>query len=404
MVEFDAIRPYSDDEVPSVLHRLTRDEELLGMLASHHFPRLHRWLPGLVRRLVGAGLRREARDIDSVDNLQHRMEPYLDRLIESSVAAVSYSGLEHLAKDRPHLFLANHRDIVMDPAFVNYALYHAGHPTPRIAIGDNLLQRPFVSDLMRLNKSFIVHRSVTGRREKLAVYQTLSAYINHSIATGHSIWIAQAEGRAKDGLDETDTAIIKMLCMSRKGEDFAAIVRSLNIVPVSIAYEWDPCDQMKARELEQRARTGSYVKEPGEDDRSIAKGLTGYKGHVHVAFGEPLTGDYPDARAVAREADRQILQNYKLQPSNFLAVEGLPEALAAPGVASRMKAWREGFDNARLAAEKTRFEARLNGCTPAEQHWWLLQYANPVISACAAASAAACAAESASDQGADQGQ
>ncbi|MBL4832925.1 MAG: 1-acyl-sn-glycerol-3-phosphate acyltransferase [Pseudomonas sp.] len=412
MLEFDAIRPYSDAEVPAVLQRLTQDEELLRILAGHHFPRLHRWLPGVVKRLVGAGLRREAREIDSVDTLQHRIEPYLDRLIESSVAAVSYSGLEHLAKDRPHLFLANHRDIVMDPAFVNYALYHAGHPTPRIAIGDNLLQRPFVSDLMRLNKSFIVHRSVTGRREKLGVYQTLSAYINHSIASGHSIWIAQAEGRAKDGLDETDTAIIKMLCMSRKGEDFADIVRSLNIVPVSIAYEWDPCDQMKAHELEQRARTGAYVKEPGEDDRSIAKGLTGYKGHVHVAFGQPLTGEYPDARAVAREADRQILQNYKLQPSNYMAVERLPEALAAPGVADSIKHWRARFDSALLACEKARFESRLAGCSEEAQHWWLLQYANPVISASAAACAAASAAASeaspaaapASDQSAEQGQ
>ncbi|WP_373184992.1 1-acyl-sn-glycerol-3-phosphate acyltransferase [Halopseudomonas sp.] len=384
MVEFDAIRPYSDAEVPAVLHRLTRDEELLDILASQHFPRLHRWAPGLVKRLVGAGLRREAGQITSVESLQHRIEPYLDRLIERSVVEVTYSGLDHLAKDRAHLFLANHRDIVMDPAFVNYALYHAGHPTPRIAIGDNLLQRPFVSDLMRLNKSFIVHRSVTGRREKLAVYQTLSAYINHSIATGHSIWIAQAEGRAKDGKDETDTAIIKMLCMSRRGEDFAQIVRSLNIVPVSIAYEWDPCDQMKARELEQRARTGTYVKEPGEDDRSIAKGLTGYKGHVHVAFGTPLTGDYPDAKAVARESDRQILQNYRLQPSNFMAAEQLPETRSNPGVNALIENWRANFSPERLASEKARFEQRLAGCSLAEQYWFLLQYANPVASACAA--------------------
>jgi 1-acyl-sn-glycerol-3-phosphate acyltransferase len=339
-----------------------------------------------VKRLVGAGLRREARQITSVDGLQQRIEPYLDRLIERSVADVSYSGLDHLSKNRSYLFLANHRDIVMDPAFVNYALYHAGYPTPRIAIGDNLLQRPFVSDLMRLNKSFIVHRSVTVRREKLQVYQTLSAYISHSIATGHSIWIAQAEGRAKDGKDETDTAIIKMLCMSRKGEDFADIIRSLNIVPVSIAYEWDPCDHMKARELEQRKRTGAYEKESGEDDRSIAKGLAGYKGHVHVAFGEPLTGDYPDAKAVAREADRQILQNYRLQPSNYLAVERLKAQNSAVGTHIADN-WRAGFETERLAAEQARFEQRLGECAVAERECWLLQYANPVISAAASAAA-----------------
>ena len=264
----------------------------------------------------------------------------------------------------------------MDPAFVNYALYHGGHPTPRIAIGDNLLQRSFVSDLMRLNKCFIVHRSVSGRREKLAVYQTLSAYINHSIAEGHSIWIAQAEGRAKDGRDRTDTAIIKMLCMSRKSEDFASVVRSLNVVPVSIAYEWDPCDQMKARELEQRERTGNYSKQPGEDDSSIAKGLTGYKGRVHIAFGTPLTGDYADARAVAAEVDRQILGLYRLYPSNYLAAERLPEVAAQVDISG----WREQVDKAILAEEQQRFEQRLAACPPAQQQWWLYQYANPVIS------------------------
>jgi 1-acyl-sn-glycerol-3-phosphate acyltransferase len=148
---------------------------------------------------------------------------YVDRTIDRATDGVTYTGVE-TAQVRHGLpvFLANHRDIVMDPAFVNYAVYHAGLPTPRIAIGDNLLQKPFVSDLMRLNKSFIVHRSITGRREKLAAYQLLSAYINHSIRNDcQSIWIAQAEGRAKDGDDRTESAILKMFHMSRKDEPFA---------------------------------------------------------------------------------------------------------------------------------------------------------------------------------------
>ena len=376
MGEFDAIRPYRDDEVPAALQRVLQDRELLQTLAGYRFPRLSRWLAGVTRGVISAALRRELRGVDSIEGVQHRLEPWLDKVIERSALTVTYSGLENLSKTRPHLFLANHRDIAMDPAFVNYALYHGGHPTPRIAIGDNLLQRSFVSDLMRLNKCFIVHRSVSGRREKLAVYQTLSAYINHSIADGHSIWIAQAEGRAKDGRDRTDTAIIKMLCMSRKSEDFASVVRSLNVVPVSIAYEWDPCDQMKARELEQRERTGNYSKQPGEDDSSIAKGLTGYKGRVHIAFGTPLTGDYADARAVAAEVDRQILGLYRLYPSNYLAAERLPEVAAQVDISG----WREQVDKAILAEEQQRFEQRLAACPPAQQQWWLYQYANPVIS------------------------
>ncbi|MBY8968223.1 1-acyl-sn-glycerol-3-phosphate acyltransferase, partial [Algiphilus sp. NNCM1] len=142
---------------------------------------------------------------------------------------MTYTGVEQLKSGTAYLFLANHRDIVMDPAFVNYAVYHAGLPTPRIAIGDNLLQKPFVSDLMRLNKSFIVHRSITGRKEKMAAYNLLSAYINHSI--------------------------LKMFHVSRKDEPFAEVIQSLNLTPVSISYEYDPCDAAKARELYIRATT-----------------------------------------------------------------------------------------------------------------------------------------------------
>ncbi len=375
MSEFEGIRPYNDAEVPGVLQRLLADQDLMRMLAGYRLPRLNRFLPGLARSLVQLALKREARGVQSVDDLQHKLEPYLDRLIESSTLAVTYSGLDNLRSDQAHLFIANHRDIVMDPAFVNYALYHAGHPTPRIAIGDNLLQRPFVADLMRLNKSFIVHRSLTGRREKLQAYQTMSAYISHSIAEGQSIWIAQAEGRAKDGLDETDSAIIKMFCMSRKSEPFADVIRSLSMVPVSISYEWDPCDAMKARELEQRAREGSYTKEPGEDDRSIAMGLTGYKGRVHVAFGKPLTEAMEDAKLVAAAVDRQILGHYRLYPSNFLAFEqgggSLPAELAG---------WRNDYSADELAAEERRFTERLMALPPAQRPFWLLQYANPVHS------------------------
>src|SRR5690606_6114655 len=143
MGEFDGIRPYQDDEVPGVLLRLQQDRDLLQTLARYRFPRLNRWLPGLAAWLVAGGVRRELQGVTTVDALQRRLEPWLAKVIERSALQVTYSGLENLSKTRPHLFLANHRDIAMDPAFVNYALYHGGHPTPRIAIGDNLLQRAF---------------------------------------------------------------------------------------------------------------------------------------------------------------------------------------------------------------------------------------------------------------------
>jgi len=262
-----------------------------------------------------------------------------------------------------------------DPAFVNYAVYHAGLPTPRIAIGDNLLQKPFVSDLMRLNKSFIVHRSISGRREKLAAYQLLSAYINHSIRNDcESIWIAQAEGRAKDGDDRTDSAILKMFHMSRKAEPFAEVINSLRLTPVSISYEYDPCDQAKARELSVRASSGSYTKAAGEDDQSIALGITGYKGRVHVHFGAPVAQGLEDSKVLAAEMDRHILSGYRLFPVHYLAYAMWAErdpALAVPNVA-------ELFPAAELSAAKNEWQRRLANCPSEQQPYLILQYANPV--------------------------
>ena len=375
MGEFDSIRPYADHEVPAVLARLLSDDTFLGTLTRFRFPRLAGPFGWLLKPLIAHLLRRETADIASVDALQTRIEPYIDRTVERATDGISFSGIEHLKAGTPYLFLANHRDIVMDPAFVNYAVFHAGLPTPRIAIGDNLLQRPFVSDLMRLNKSFIVHRSITGRREKLAAFQLLSAYINHSIREeGQSIWIAQAEGRAKDGNDRTDSAILKMFHMSRKDEPFAEALAALNLVPVSISYEYDPCDQAKARELQIRASTGGYEKAPGEDDASIALGITGYKGRVHVHFGAPVREGFEDAKQLATLMDQHILSGYRLFPVHLLAYakwEERDSALAVPSV-------EQLFPAAEVATARSEWQRRLAAC-PAEQRPWLIrQYATPV--------------------------
>jgi hypothetical protein len=375
MGEFDAIRPYADSEVPTVLARLLADDAFLGILTQFRFPRLASSLGWLLKPLIAYRLRLEFRDVSSVAQLQTRIESYVDRTIEQATDGVSYSGIEHLHAGKAYLFLANHRDIVMDPAFVNYAVYHAGLPTPRIAIGDNLLQKPFVSDLMRLNKSFIVHRSISGRREKLAAYQLLSAYINHSIRTdGESIWIAQAEGRAKDGDDRTDSAILKMFHMSRKGEPFAEVIDALRLTPVSISYEYDPCDQAKARELFIRASSGSYTKAAGEDDQSIALGITGYKGRVHVHFGAPVSQGLEDSKLLAAEMDRQILTGYRLFPVHYLAyamwADRDPE-LAVPSAT-------ELFPAAELSAAQNEWQQRLAKCPSEQQPYLILQYANPV--------------------------
>lgn len=375
MDEFEAIRPYADAEVPAVMARLFADREFLDILAHFRFPRLAGPMGWMLKPLIAQRLRREFASIHSIDALQAKIEMYLDRTIERATDGITYSGLEKLQAGCAYLFLANHRDIVMDPAFVNYAVFQAGMRTPRIAIGDNLLQRPFVSDLMRLNKSFIVRRSVTGRREKLAAYQVLSAYINHSIRNdGESIWIAQAEGRAKDGDDRTDSAILKMLHMSRKDEPFAEAMAALRPTPVSISYEYDPCDQAKARELYIRATTGTYTKAPGEDDASIALGITGYKGRVHVSFGAPITDVPDDPKQLANAIDQQILCDYRLFPVNYLAYriwDGCDPALSIPALT-------ELFSPEEIARAEAEWSKRLAACPSVQQPYLIQQYATPV--------------------------
>ncbi|WP_339486365.1 1-acyl-sn-glycerol-3-phosphate acyltransferase [Pseudomonas sp. EL_65y_Pfl2_R95] len=375
MGEFDSIRPYADAEVPAVLARLLADDVFLGIITQFRFPRLAKSFAWLLKPLIAYRLRKEFIGVNSVSALQDKVEPYVDRTIEHATDGVTYSGVEGLKSGSAYLLLANHRDIVMDPAFVNYAVYHAGLPTPRIAIGDNLLQKPFVSDLMRLNKSFIVHRTISGRREKLAAYQLLSAYINHSIRNDcESIWIAQAEGRAKDGDDRTDSAILKMFHMSRKTEAFGDVIRSLKLTPVSISYEYDPCDLAKARELYIRATTGTYEKAAGEDDKSIGLGITGYKGRVHIHFGKPIERDCEDSKQLAMEMDRCILGDYRLFPVHYLAYEMWAEQDPQLQVPAAL----ELFSKDELTAAKDQWRKRLAACPTEQQPYLILQYANPV--------------------------
>jgi hypothetical protein len=375
MGEFDAIRPYNDAEVPAVLARLLSDPAFLDILTHFRFPRMAGAFGWLLKPLIARRLRKEFAGVSCVSTLQDKVEYYVDHTIDRATDGVTYTGVEQFKSGSAYLFLANHRDIVMDPAFVNYAVYHAGLPTPRIAIGDNLLQKPFVSDMMRLNKSFIVHRSITGRREKLAAYQLLSAYINHSIRNDcASIWIAQAEGRAKDGDDRTDSAILKMFHMSRKDEPFGAVIQSLNLSPVSISYEYDPCDQAKARELYIRATTGTYSKAPGEDDVSIAQGITGYKGRVHINFAPPVSEYFEDTKQLAAEIDRQILGGYRLFPVHYLAYAQWADAdpqLQVPRAA-------EVFPADELARAQAEWQRRLDACPVEHQPYLVLQYAMPV--------------------------
>ncbi|MDO6525206.1 1-acyl-sn-glycerol-3-phosphate acyltransferase [Motilimonas sp. 1_MG-2023] len=320
---FADIRPYNDDEIAGVIQRITHDDEFIAAMTKVRFPRLSGWAPWLMRPIVKQALSKKWAGLDSVDKVQAEVAAHMQSMVTRTTSKVTFTGLEQLQRDQAYLFVSNHRDIAMDPAFVNWGLFHNNFGTVRIAIGDNLLKKPYVTDLMKLNKSFIVKRSATAPRAMMAAFSHLSAYIKDSLNTGNNIWIAQKEGRAKDGFDKTDPAIIKMFYMHGKKQKipFADYVKQLKIVPVAISYEFDPGDVSKAKELYATEQHGKYEKSEFEDIVSITEGITGKKGHVHIAFGQPLQDDYDDADSVAAAIDDSIYRHYYLHPSNLLAAK-----------------------------------------------------------------------------------
>ena len=331
---FQDIRPYSDEEVRPVIDALLNNKELLDVLGRFKYPRLKSLLGPALNLPIQWVLRREFEHVKDVSSWQKIISKYMGKMLKRTVSQLTYSGLEKLKPDTGYLFISNHRDITMDPALVSYGLDQQGLETARVAIGDNLLQKPYVSDIMRLNKSFVVKRSATGVREKMKAYMQLSSYIDHSV--------------------------MKMLYMSKKksGQSYADYINSLHIVPVSIAYEFDPCDKAKACELAALETSGEYTKAKFEDMKSIVKGIVGNKGKVHVAFGEPLKGQFETPEDIALAIDSSIAKNYQLQATNMAA-----------------HAIRQGQSHEEADALQQRFA----GLTSRQQEHALAMYVNPVL-------------------------
>jgi len=245
----------------------------------------------------------------------------------------------------------------------------------QIATGDNLLKKPFVSDLMRLNKSFIVQRSLKGR-ELLQGLTLLSEYMHHCIEQGSHVWIAQREGRAKDGVDKTEAALLKMLAMYQRKQPLSESLQKLHIVPVSISYEYDACDVLKAEELHAIEATGSFTKNEKSDIQSIVAGMTGFKGAVHVAFGREMQYESDNSDVIAASIDSQILENYKLRDSNYIAFELLQEKGLLPEIAVGLDIGSPEIQR----ESRDFFSNRLRQVDPKLHRHYLLSYANPVIS------------------------
>ena len=321
MDPFKNIRPYNDTEVADVLLSLTSNQSVLNALMGLQFPGILSKIP-LLKYFIKQRLVSRAKTIHTIDDYQKVFKKLMEKVVKESITDFSVNGLEKLNQNHSYLFISNHRDITLDAALLALNLYQSGFKTFNIAVGNNLMEESWASDLFRLNKSFIIQRSGASKKEIYSGLSLASQFINKSIFQDNdSVWIAQKQGRAKDGIDETDPALLKMIHLSeRKSKSIAEYFNSLSVVPVSISYEFDPNDQLKAMELDASELNNKYVKEKDEDLKSIANGITGFKGHVTLNISEPMVFEpNDDYQEISNKITNLILKMYELHSTNFAA-------------------------------------------------------------------------------------
>ena len=368
-MDFTDISSYSDAQVPEKLKELESNKEFLGYIASLLFPKSNKYFSWLSNAYVGWKFNKLFSHCNSIDDFQNRMAPLVKSMINSTTDGFSYSGIENLT-DKPTLFIGNHRDISLDAAFLNYLLYSKKLNTVRIAIGDNLLDGGFAEILMRLNKSFVVHRNIKGVKETLRKLSKLSAYINHSIQNeNENIWIAQKEGRANDGNDFTDESVLKMLFLDqRKNMSVREWVKKVNLTPVVISYEFDPLDTVKAKGWDfQEDWTSEQINK--NDLNEMASGIFGYKGRVHLHICKPIK-ECDDTEKLANLIQEEIISNYYLWPSNHTAASILPNLSS-------------NYLNMEVSPENQNslsyFKDRLSNLNSQQKEEMLMTYARPVF-------------------------
>lgn len=317
---FEDIRPLNQDEVQAAIEEL---------LASEEFRHALRYVkPDLDWDQLSAAMRACKTKEQFKSTLAYDA---VMTVAKKTTFSLTISGRSRLPEGKPACtFISNHRDIVLDASFLNVMLYDVGYGMTQVAIGDNLLIRPWIKTFVRLNNSFIVKRGVSVR-QMLEVSGTLSAYINHTIKdTKESIWIAQREGRAKDSNDRTQLSVLKMLCMAG-GKDIIGNLKSLNIVPVAISYEFDPCDYLKAQEFQLKRDNPEYHKTQRDDLLNMETGILNNKGRVHFTISQ-LINDQLDQldpnmdrnelfAAVASIIDKEIYRHYRFYPNNYVAYD-----------------------------------------------------------------------------------
>ena len=324
-MDFSDISSYSDNQVPSKIKELESNLEFFNYLSNLFFPKVNKFIPRGAQFFVKKKFIKMFSHCKTIEEFQTSLAPLVQKMILNTTDGFTFSGIENLT-DKPTLYIGNHRDISLDAAFLNYLLYIKNLSTVRIAIGDNLLDGDFTETLMRLNKSFIVHREIKGVKETLRKLSKLSAYINYSLQKEkESIWIAQKEGRANDGNDFTDEGVLKMLYLDqRKTSSLDNWIKAVNLTPVVISYEYDPLDTVKAKGWDYQK---SWTTEKINKDNLVqmASGIFEYKGRVHLHICEPISQQVDNTKNLADLIQKEIITNYHIWPSTYTAASLLSE-------------------------------------------------------------------------------
>lgn len=369
MSKFDEIRPFYDHEVNEALRGIARDP-MMTALMSFTFPDVDKQV-----------WREKFKSIHSISDFQHNFIAHTIRqILAKSSEGLTTSGFDHLDKNTPYLFVSNHRDIVLDTSLLNLVLLDKKLIMTSSAIGDNLVQKTFLHVLAKLNRNFLVQRGLPIR-EQLKSSQIMSEYIEQLLhVEKRSVWIAQREGRTKDGNDATQQGVLKMLAMAAGDLSLTDYFKTLKIVPISISYEYDPTDSLKMPQLLAKHRDEEYIKGKDEDFMTMLSGVLGQKKRIHLHAGNVLDTELDDIavnfenknkqlQAIAQIIDDSIIQNYKLWPTKFIAYDLLHNT----------DTYASEYTEQEKQLFVRRLEMRIDPSDAVSKEFFLVMYANPLM-------------------------
>ncbi|MBP7182773.1 MAG: 1-acyl-sn-glycerol-3-phosphate acyltransferase [Flavobacterium sp.] len=369
MQKFDAIRPFYDTEINKALHNIA-NHPMMKALMNFSFP-----------DVADDIWKEQLRKTHSIRDFQcNFIYQSVQKVLEKSSEGMTTSGFENLKPNTAYLFVSNHRDILLDTTLLNTALFEHGLVMTASAIGDNLVKKSFLKTLAKLNRNFLVQRGLTPR-EMLQSSKLLSEYIGQLLLhENRSVWIAQREGRTKDGNDETNPGVLKMVGMGSDEKNLMDYFRKIQIVPVSISYEYDPTDALKMPQLMAEANNEVYVKEKNEDFMTILSGALGQKKRIHIHVGKVLDAEIEAIKAendnsnkqvvaLAQVIDDAILSNYKLWPTNFIAND----------LVNNTNRYSHLYTENEKSLFERRLEMRIDHDNPVALEGFLAMYSNPVV-------------------------